>query len=558
MTSSTEIFKPTTLIFIDAGVDSYQQLVEGAIPTAEVFVLDSATDGIAQISEALQRYQTIDAVHIISHGSPGCLYLGNAQLSLETFNFYAPQLQQWSVANLLLYGCNVAAGDAGEEFVSQLHALTGAEVAASTTLTGSVTQGGNWELEVTTAQIKPALALQAEAMASYSSVFLSAPLKVEWATSLGDAGSDYAYGLKLDPSGNILVSGYSHNFGNPIDLNGDGKPELQGSLWGSFGWQAQLNAEGQFQSASLSNWTEHSSVVTDKNGNRYETGSFWGDLDLNQDGKIDLTSNGGRDAYIAKFDANNQLLWTKNIGGSGSDYGSSLALDEKGNLYLVGEYEGSIDIDGDGTPDLTSRGNRDVFVIKFSEHFNNPLIEGTPNDDILRGTADGERINGLAGSDRLYGNAGNDTIDGGDGNDLLYGGDGNDWLIGGAGSDRLYGDAGNDSLFGGDGDDILYGGDGDDTLIGGGGSDRLYGNAGRDTFVLAPGMGQDFIYSFEVGIDVIRVEGGLSFENLQITQSGSSTLIRVLATGETLASLVSTNSTLISNSSFEFDGIGSR
>jgi len=180
----------------------------------------------------------------------------------------------------------------------------------------------------------------------------------------------------------------------------------------------------------------------------------------------------------------------------------------------------------------------------------NKTISGTLNNDILRGTAAGDQINGLAGSDVLYGNAGNDTIDGGDGNDIVYGGNDNDILNGGAGSDRLYGDAGNDVLFGDAGNDILYGGDGDDILNGGAGSDQLYGNAGIDTFVLASGMGLDSIYNFQDGIDIIRLDGGLTFGALQIAQSGPSTLIKIASTGVTLASLVNTNSTLITATDF--------
>ncbi|MBE9122306.1 hypothetical protein IQ269_16215 [Tychonema sp. LEGE 07199] len=213
-------------------------------------------------------------------------------------------------------------------------------------------------------------------------------------------------------------------------------------------------------------------------------------------------------------------------------------------------------------------------------------ISGTPNNDILRGTAADDQIDGLAGSDRLYGDAGNDTINGRDGDDIvyggndndllrggkgsdrlygdagndellgdagddiLYGGDGNDILNGGAGSDRLYGDAGNDELLGGDGDDILYGGDGNDILNGGAGSDRLYGDAGIDTFVLASGMGLDSIYNFQDGIDIIKLDGGLTFGALQIAQSGTSTLIKIASTGETLASLINTNSSLIGAADF--------
>jgi len=188
-----------------------------------------------------------------------------------------------------------------------------------------------------------------------------------------------------------------------------------------------------------------------------------------------------------------------------------------------------------------------------SVHLSNHPLYGTPNNDILRGTAGGETIYGLEGSDRLYGDAGDDVLFGDAGNDILYGGDGYDILYGGAGSDRLYGDAGNDVLFGDAGNDILYGGDGDDILNGGAGSDRLYGGAGNNTFVLASGMGLDSIYNFQDGIDIIRLDGGLTFGDLQIAQSGTSTSIKIALTGVTLASLVNTNSTSITATDFSVD-----
>ncbi|MBW4546944.1 MAG: DUF4347 domain-containing protein [Symplocastrum torsivum CPER-KK1] len=159
-----------TVVFVDAGVENYQQLVNGVISPAEVFVLEAAADGIEQISQVLQQRQDVGAVHIISHGAPGCLYLGNTQLSLDTFNRYATQLQQWDVANLLLYGCNVAAGDAGAEFIAKLHTLTGAEIAASKTLTGSAAKGGNWELEVTTAKAVATLAFEPVTLENYPAI----------------------------------------------------------------------------------------------------------------------------------------------------------------------------------------------------------------------------------------------------------------------------------------------------------------------------------------------------------------------------------------------------
>ncbi|MEG4811904.1 calcium-binding protein [Microcoleus sp. F8-D1] len=193
---------------------------------------------------------------------------------------------------------------------------------------------------------------------------------------------------------------------------------------------------------------------------------------------------------------------------------------------------------------------RSILPLEININDLDESVSLTPNNDIFNGTAGVDRVNGGGGSDILYGKAGNDIIDGGDGNDIVYGGNDNDVLNGGNGSDRLYGDAGNDELLGDAGDDILYGGDGDDILNGGAGSDRLYGNAGIDTFVLAPGMGLDSIYNFQDGVDIIRLDGGLTFGALQIAQSGTSTLIKIASTGVTLASLVNTNSALIGAADF--------
>ena len=80
----------------------------------------------------------------------------------------------------------------------------------------------------------------------------------------------------------------------------------------------------------------------------------------------------------------------------------------------------------------------------------------------------------------------------------------------------MLGDKGNDLLEGNEDDDLLNGGQGDDTLRGGEGSDR---------FVLAPRNGRDIIQDFEDGIDLLRLDGGLAFENLTLTEESGSTVI---------------------------------
>ncbi len=173
-TLSAAALKPrgaiSTLVVIDAGVAGYQQLMAGVVADAAVMLLDDAQDGVAQITSALQASPSINRLHIVAHGSPGTLYLGQGELSLSNLSEHREALASWfsaSEAELLLYGCNVAAGDAGEEFIAKLQEITQASIAASTTPIGSSSQGGNWSLDATTGVAMPKLAFTSEAQAAY-------------------------------------------------------------------------------------------------------------------------------------------------------------------------------------------------------------------------------------------------------------------------------------------------------------------------------------------------------------------------------------------------------
>ncbi|NJN56884.1 MAG: DUF4347 domain-containing protein [Leptolyngbyaceae cyanobacterium SL_5_9] len=157
------------LVFIDAAVQDYADLAAGAIPGAEVIVLHPHEDGVTQISLALAR-TPVSSIHLVAHGSPGSLQLGNVQLSLDTLTQYQSQLQQWrsalsEPAELLIYGCRVADTAVGMAFIQALKGLLGVEVAASTTPVGNSALGGNWDLDVRTGDMTAALAFSREAIA---------------------------------------------------------------------------------------------------------------------------------------------------------------------------------------------------------------------------------------------------------------------------------------------------------------------------------------------------------------------------------------------------------
>jgi urease beta subunit len=108
-------------------------------------------------------------------------------------------------------------------------------------------------------------------------------------------------------------------------------------------------------------------------------------------------------------------------------------------------------------------------------------------------------------------------------------------------------------LMGSDGDDVLTGDAGANIIDGGNGDDLLTGGAGRDIFVVAEGRGTDTITDFEVGQDLIGLAGGLSFEQLFITQgtgAGNNTSIAPIQGGEPLAILSGISASAIAADTF--------
>ncbi|MEO0408264.1 MAG: DUF4347 domain-containing protein, partial [Cyanobacteria bacterium P01_A01_bin.135] len=124
-----------TLVILDASVDNLPALIADVRSHAEVHVLMPHRDGVEQITEILKGRDRLTSLHLVSHGAPGQLYLGNAELSIDTAARYAEQITAWSSvlggADLHLYGCRVADGVRGHLFLAQLRQLTEANIAAS-------------------------------------------------------------------------------------------------------------------------------------------------------------------------------------------------------------------------------------------------------------------------------------------------------------------------------------------------------------------------------------------------------------------------------------------
>ena len=158
--SSQTAQTPVTITFIDASVEGIEASLVGR--TGEVLILKAGQDGVDQIAAALAGRTNISAIHIVSHGSAGELELGTGILnSLSMAGRYAEDMAVIKSSlsaggDILLYGCDAAADAKGATFVAQLARVTGADIEASTDITGSAHFGGNWVLESATGKIETA------------------------------------------------------------------------------------------------------------------------------------------------------------------------------------------------------------------------------------------------------------------------------------------------------------------------------------------------------------------------------------------------------------------
>ncbi|MBR9827706.1 MAG: DUF4347 domain-containing protein [Oceanospirillales bacterium] len=143
------------VIFIDTGLPDYQTLIDDLSETTDVVQVASHQDGIQIMAEWAETHSGYTAIHVLGHGSSGAQQLGSATLSSDTLTSYRNELSQIGKAltedaDILLYGCSVAANETGVEFIGKLAQMTDADIAASDDLTGSKSLGGDWVLEVST------------------------------------------------------------------------------------------------------------------------------------------------------------------------------------------------------------------------------------------------------------------------------------------------------------------------------------------------------------------------------------------------------------------------
>ncbi len=200
----------------------------------------------------------------------------------------------------------------------------------------------------------------------------------------GTPTDDVANGIATDINGNLYVAGC---YGGAVvnnDVSYKNTCDTTGATalvyvrkynpLGEVQWEQSLIPIGN---------SEANGVAVDVNGNVYVTGFVYGSFD-NQ------TAIGGKDIFLTKFNSTGSRLWTVQYGSVSDDQGNAIAVDNSGNVYVVGTTFGSFD-------GQVNKGLKDAFVTKFDSSGNRlwTLIHGTAADDFGLGVA-------IDGSDNPY------------------------------------------------------------------------------------------------------------------------------------------------------------
>jgi hypothetical protein len=176
----------------------------------------------------------------------------------------------------------------------------------------------------------------------------------KWAGRIAGVNSSTPTNLATDVSGNVITVGYlglpaisdfdpgagvyyiptpgsQNNYISKLDGNG------------AFVWATAIGGQGM---------NDIKGVTSDSIGNIYITGGFSNSADFDPSpGTFNINSNNSStDVFVAKLDANANLIWVKTIGGTGIDQGRAVTVDLQGNVYVTGKFSGTADFDPGTAP----------------------------------------------------------------------------------------------------------------------------------------------------------------------------------------------------------------
>ncbi|MHA1674253.1 MAG: PKD domain-containing protein [Promethearchaeota archaeon] len=215
---------------------------------------------------------------------------------------------------------------------------------------------------------------------------------LKWYETFGGANLDYGSKLVLDSFGNIYVIGRTNSYGN-----GDFDALLlKYNYTGDLQWNRTWGGSGLEIGSGIAMYDDNTIYITGKTSSFGSLGTdllvlkfnssgdllwntTWGAADVdygssiavNFDGHLFIAGGtnsmgeGGYDVCFLEFDSNGVLLWNDTWGGTSDDIGSELEIDPFGNKYIMGDTK-SFGLGGE----IVGQTGDDIAILKYDQSNN--------------------------------------------------------------------------------------------------------------------------------------------------------------------------------------------
>jgi hypothetical protein len=198
-----------------------------------------------------------------------------------------------------------------------------------------------------------------------------------WSKGFGGTQEDVGYGVTVDPSGNVTITGKMHA---PVDFGGGALTSAGSSdiFLASFTQTGVHRWSKGFGSAG----GEYAhDVSADGRGNVTATGWFFDAVDF---GGGAIFSAGQSDIFLASFTQTGVHRWSKGFGGMDHDYGAGVVADSSGTVWATGYFTETVDFGGGS---LSTTGNDDIFLVSFTQAGVHRWSKGLGGYSMDKGTA---------------------------------------------------------------------------------------------------------------------------------------------------------------------------
>ncbi|MCI8654957.1 MAG: hypothetical protein HFJ48_03665 [Clostridia bacterium] len=206
----------------------------------------------------------------------------------------------------------------------------------------------------------------------------------QWSKVIGGTIDDYAYSLIEDSNQNIIVTGgyYSTTLNVAEGITATNLGQMDGYVVsftsnGTYNWHQNIGGTSDVQVVGVTETANGYAVVANYNGT----------VNVNTDKTASVASKGAQDGILIAYDETGNYSWHKQIGGSANEQLTGIITTSDGQILAYGNYASSIDLNADGTNELTTKGTYDNMIIKYTidgEYLSHLAYGGTQDDGITQ------------------------------------------------------------------------------------------------------------------------------------------------------------------------------